>query len=93
MGFHQRQLPKKKQEKNACREFEVFCGTAASQRAPRALSEKRVTHSCVFCGRSALASASLLHSPGHRFHSGPVNFLRETHVENVMGFADNGVAL
>ena len=29
----------------------------------------------------------------HRFHSGPVNFLRETHVENVLGFADNGVAL
>jgi hypothetical protein len=29
----------KKKEKKACREFEVFCGTAASQRAPRALGE------------------------------------------------------
>jgi hypothetical protein len=38
MGFHQWQM-QKKQEKKACREFEVFCGTAASQRAPRALSE------------------------------------------------------
>jgi hypothetical protein len=71
---------KKNKKRKACWEFEVFCGTAASQRA-------------VFCGRSALASASQLHSPGHRFHLGPVNFLHETHIENVVGFADNGVTL